>query len=199
MGTKEPHRVYKKGIGAENGINPDKVTVPDFLPDNTTIRNDIADYLFEVQWADRHLERALNYLEKIGQLDNTLVVYTSDNGMPFPRAKAISYNYCVQIPLAMIWGDKIKPGRVIEDFVNHVDFAPTFLEAAGVEVPAGLSGKSLLPILLSDKSGLVDKSRTSTVTGFERHVWARTEGDVYGRRVIHTKDWVYIHDFNPDR
>ncbi|WP_158965425.1 sulfatase [Paraglaciecola sp. L3A3] len=199
LGTKEPHRAYKKGIGAENGINPDMVTVPDFLPDNTTIRNDIADYFFEIQWADNHLVNALNYLEEIGQLNNTLVVYTSDNGMPFPRAKATSYNYGVQMPLAMMWGDKIKPGRVIEDFVNHIDFAATFLDVAGAEIPAGLSGKSLLPILLSDKSGLIDAKRTFTLTGFERHVWARPDGEVYGRRVIHTKDWVYIHNFNPDR
>lgn len=199
LGTKEPHRGYQKGIGAANGIDPTKITVPEFFPDSLEIRNDIADYFFEIQWADNHLVRALKYLEDKGMLDNTLVVYTSDNGMPFPRAKATSYNYGVQMPMAMMWGDKIKPGRLVDDFINHVDLAPTFLDVAGIDIPKNLSGKSLLPILLSEKSGLVDSTRTNTVTGFERHVWSRPDGATYGRRVIHTQDWVYIHNFSPER
>ena len=106
----------------------EKVKVPPFLPDVTEVRNDVCDYHFEIQWFDQHLGRMLKTLEEHGELDNTLVVVTSDNGMPFPRAKATAYNYGVHMPLAIRWGRGInKSGRIIEDFVNHIDFAPTFL------------------------------------------------------------------------
>lgn len=199
LGTKEPHRGYKKGIGAANGINPDHIKVPNFLPNTHEVRSDIADYFFEIQWADNHLVRAIDYLEKKGMLDNTLVVYTSDNGMPFPRAKATSYNYGVHMPMAMMWGNKIKPERYVTDFINSVDLAPTFLDISGANIPNNLSGKSLLPLLLSDKSGQIEPSRTYTVTGTERHGWARPNGATYGRRAIHTQDWVYIRNYNPER
>ena len=199
LGSYEPHRDYDYGIGARNGIDPNKVHVPAFLPDNEIIRNDIADYLYEIQWMDSHLQRALDYLAANGELDNTLIVYTSDNGMPFPRAKATVMNYGVQMPLAIMWKGKVMAGREIDDFVNHADFAPTFLEAAGIDVPTQMSGKSLLNILLSKESGQIEPERTSLVTGIERHVWSRPGGTTYGRRAMHTADWVYIRNYNPER
>ncbi|MEM9160784.1 MAG: sulfatase/phosphatase domain-containing protein, partial [Verrucomicrobiota bacterium] len=188
------------GIGAASGIDLEKVRVPPFLPDTDEIRNDVADYLFEIEWFDQHLARVLNELERLGELENTLIVVTSDNGMPFPRAKATAYNYGVHMPLAIRWGTGIrKPGRVIDDFVNHVDFAPTFLEVAGVKIPKDMTGRSLTKLFRSRKSGYIDSKRRYTVTGLERHVWARPEGEVYPRRAIHTKDYVYIRNYAPDR
>ena len=87
-GASEPHRRYKKGIGEENSINIEEVVVPGFLPDVASVRSDITDYLFEIQHFDKHLKKMIEYLEEIGELDNTLIIITSDNGMPFPRAKA---------------------------------------------------------------------------------------------------------------
>ncbi|MCM8534072.1 MAG: sulfatase [Lentisphaeraceae bacterium] len=198
-GAREPHRPYKYGIGKENGVDPSKVIVPPFLPDSEEVRNDIADYLFEIQWQDAHLERMLNILEKRGELSNTLVVVTSDNGMPFPRAKATAYNYGVHMPLAIMYGDKIKGNRRVTDFVNHEDFAPTFLELAGLKVPNDMTGKSLVNILKSDKSGRIEPERNYTVSGLERHTWCRPGGATYPRRVIHTDEFVYIRNYNPER
>jgi N-sulfoglucosamine sulfohydrolase len=196
----EPHRSYGYGNGAKSGMDISKTTVPPFLPDSTEVRNDVCDYLFEIQWFDSHLGRMLKTLEDCGQLDNTIIVVTSDNGMPFPRAKATAYNYGVHMPLAIRWGKKIaKPGRKVDDFVNHIDFAPTFLDAAGVKAPETMTGRSLMNIFESSKSGQVDPSRTMTVTGLERHVWARPEGLPYPRRVIHTAKFVYIRNYEPDR
>lgn len=199
FGAYEPHRSYKYGIGEENGIDINKIKVPPFFPDSQTVRNDIADYMYEIQWQDAHLVKMLDLLEKKGELNNTIVVVTSDNGMPFPRAKATAYNYGVHLPLAIMWGDKIKGGRSIKDFVNHDDFAPTFLEAAGLPVQSQMSGKSLMNILKSAEEGQVDKSRSFTVSGLERHVWARPDGATYGRRVIHTEEFAYIRNYNPER
>lgn len=142
----------------------------------------------------------LETLEAHGELDNTLIVVTSDNGMPFPRAKATAYNYGVHMPLAIRWGKGIKdPGRVIDDFINHVDFAPTFLELAGIEAPDQMTGRSLRNIFTSAKQGTVDPTRNMTVTGLERHVWAGPDGKTYPRRAIHTNDFVYIRNYEPDR
>jgi len=196
----EPHRDYIYGSGVKSGMKLNEVEVPPFLPDARQVRNDICDYLFEIQWFDQHLGRMLKTLEDNGELDNTIIVVTSDNGMPFPRAKATLYNYGVHMPLAIRWGKGIKkPGRVIDDFVNHIDFAPTFLEAAGQKVPKEMTGRSLMNVLKSDKSGWVDPARYMTVTMLERHVWARPEGKTYPRRAIHTKDYVYIRNYEPDR
>jgi N-sulfoglucosamine sulfohydrolase len=199
-GCHEPHRGYDYGIGARSGLDPNKVTVPPFLPDVEEVRNDLCDYFYEVQWFDKYLGKMLALLEETGELDNTLIVVTSDNGMPFPRAKASAYHYGVHMPLAIRWGRGItKPGRVVDDFVNHIDFAPTFLEAAGLGVPEQMTGRSLMPILKSAHRGQVVPERTMTVTGLERHVWCRPEGKPYPRRAIYTHDFIYIRNYEPDR
>lgn len=200
FGAWEPHRAYGYGNGAKSGIDLAAVDVPPFLPDVEEVRNDVSDYLFEVQWFDAHLGRMLETLEAHGELDNTLIVVTSDNGMPFPRAKATAYNYGVHMPLAIRWGNGIvKPGRRIDDVVNHIDFAPTFLEAAGLPVPHQMTGRSLGNVFSAEKEGRIDAERAMTVTGLERHVWARPQGRTFPRRAVHTEDFVYIRNYQPDR
>src|SRR5690606_22602818 len=100
---------------------------------------------------DRHLVRMLEHLEEAGQLDNTLIVVTSDNGMPFPRVKGNEYLYSNHLPLAIMWKEGIaKPGREIDDFVSFIDLAPTFLDVAKLapenSTMASPTGKSLVPI-----------------------------------------------------
>ena len=133
---KDPHRVFKKGIGLQQGKKLSEAELPPFYPDSPEIRGDLLDYAVHTEWFDEHLGRMLKKLEDIGELDNTLVVVTADNGMPFPRAKATCYEFGTHMPLAVRWGEKVKPGRVLDDFVSFTDFAPTFLEAAGLPVPA---------------------------------------------------------------
>jgi uncharacterized sulfatase len=182
------------------GVDPYEVEVPPFLPDAEEVRHDIADYLYEIEWFDRHLGRMINLLEERGELENTIIIVTSDNGMPFPRAKSTLYNYGVHMPLAIRWGKGIqKPGRVVDDFVNHIDFAPTILEAAGLDIPQEITGRSIMDLLQSDKSGRIDDLRDMTVVGLERHVWARPEGRTYPRRAIYTYQYAYILNYEPDR
>ncbi|MHC4389361.1 MAG: sulfatase/phosphatase domain-containing protein, partial [Planctomycetota bacterium] len=162
------------------------VVVPEFLPDSTEVRTDICDYYWEIQRFDREVGQLLQTLEDMGEIDNTLIVITSDNGMPFPHAKANLYDYSTRMPLAVRWAAKVKGNRVVDDFVSHTDFAPTFLEAAGVEVPKEMTGRSLLDILLSGKSGRVDPERTRVFTALERHAWCRPNGLGYPSRAIRT-------------
>jgi N-sulfoglucosamine sulfohydrolase len=195
-GAIEPHRPYLEGVGAMAGKDPSKVKVPGFYPDNDAVRNDILDYLFEIDWYDLHMMKMLNYLDSIGELDNTIVVMTSDNGMPHPRAKSNLYEYGVHMPLAVRWGNN-KP-RVVNDFISFADFAPTFLEAAQVKVPETMSGKSFLNILKSKKSGQVDKKRNSVLTYKERHAWSHTDGKCIPTRGYRKDNWSLIWNMAPD-
>ena len=95
--------------------------VPDYWPDSDNIKTDMLDYAFEIEYFDSHLERIIDELEKRGLLKNTIIVVTSDNGMPFPRVKGQVYPDDNRLPLAIRWGKGIKnPGRVIDDFVYYV-------------------------------------------------------------------------------
>jgi uncharacterized sulfatase len=162
--------------------------VPSFLPDVPEVRSDLLDYAVEIEWFDRHLGRMLQMLEEAGELDNTIVIVTSDNGMPFPRAKANLYEYGVHVPLAIRWGAKAPGGCVIEDLVSLVDVTPTIVEAAGARPPTAypFSGRSMLNLLTSNEQGMVDPSRV-VVTGRERHAVARYNNLTYPMRGIRTQ------------
>ena len=136
-GTTEPHRGYEYGVGvAKAGKKLSDIDrVPGFWPDNETVRNDMLDYAFEVEHFDRHLSRILEMLAKRGELNNTLVVATSDHGMPAPRCKGQAYDYSNHVPLAIMWPAGIKnPGRTVDDYVSFIDLAPTFIEVADLDL-----------------------------------------------------------------
>ena len=199
-GGKDPHRVFKKGIGLKEGKRLSDAELPPFYPDSPDIRGDLLDYAVHTEWFDEHLGRMLKKLEDIGELDNTLVVVTADNGMAFPRCKATCYEFGIHMPLAIRWGRKVKPGRVLDDFVSFTDFAPTFLDAAGVKVPGNMTGESLLPVLQSAGSGQVDPNRDHAVVGLERHFpGGRKGGWGYPVRAIRTDQYLYIRNLAPDR
>jgi arylsulfatase A-like enzyme len=203
FGPTTVHRQWVRGSGkALWGIDPDalKGKLPAFLPDVPEVREDFADYLGEVQAFDSYIGVLLKKLEEAKQLDRTLIVVSGDHGPPgFPRGKCNLYDFGVGVTLAARWPGG-KGGRVVDDFVNLMDLAPTFLEAAGVKRPDGMNGKSLLGVLKSDKGGLVDPTRNYVVTGRERHVAAAREGNLpYPQRALRTRDFLYIRNFKPDR
>ena len=95
------------------------------------------------------------------------------------------------MPLAVRWGARVEGGRVVDDFVNLCDFAPTFLVAAGLRPAAGMTGESLLPLLLSGEGGQVDPGRDHVLTGMEQHVYPNPS------RALRTADFLYIRNFDP--
>ena len=196
LGTFEPHRAYESGAGSRAGLDASKVRVPGQLPDDPVVRQDLVDYLSEVEHFDRMVARAIEMLEARGELDNTLIVVTSDHGMPFPRAKASLYDSGTQVPLAMRWPEGIvHSGRTTDGFVNLSDLAPTFLEVAGLDVPKEMTGRSLRDLLADEPT----VTRSAAFTAMERHDGCRAGGKGFPCRAIRTADYLYIHNFEPDR
>ncbi len=200
-GGSEPHRTFKKGIGREHGLDPKKVVVPPFLPDTPEIRDDILDYCFEIQWFDQHLARMLQTLEESGELNNTLVIVTSDNGMAFPRAKANCYEYGIHMPLAISWPARVPGGRTVDDLVNLIDLTATIYEAADVPPPTDhpLAGRSVMNVLTSTAEGSVDATRNAVFAGRERHSSSRYRSLSYPQRCLRTPQYLYIYNFRPER
>ena len=203
-GPTNTHRTWERGSGkALWGIEPDalKGRLPAFLPDVHDVREDVCDYLGECLAVDAGLGVLLERLEAVGELDNTLIIVSGDHGIPgFPRAKCNLYDLGCEVALAARWPGRIPAGRAVEDFVNLMDLGPTFLDAAGVDIPASMTARSLLPLLESADEGLVEADRTFVVTGRERHVATAREGNLpYPQRSIRTQDYLYIHNFAPDR
>lgn len=203
FGPTTTHRTWIKGSGKKLwGIEPDalKGKMPEFLPDVPEVREDVADYLGECQAVDAYVGVLMKKLEESGELEHTIVVVTGDHGMPgVPAGKCNLYDHGTSVALAIRWPGG-KPGRVIDDFVCMPDMAPTFMEIGGVTPPTGLYGRSLLPLLKSEKSGQIDPSRGSVVTGRERHVaTAREDNKPYPMRALRTDDFLYIRNFAPDR
>lgn len=200
-GASEPHRSFGKGIGLAHGGQLDDVEVPSFLPDTPEVRSDLLDYEYEIEWFDTHLGRMLAELEKLGELDNTLVVVTSDNGMAFPRAKANCYEYGIHMPLAIRWPARVPGGRIVDDMVSLIDLMPTYLEACGVEHPGEfpMAGRSLLSLLTSDQEGIVDPTRTEAYSARERHSSSRWNNLSYPQRCIRTRQYLFIRNFRPER
>ncbi len=205
-GSTEPHRPYEYGSGIAKGGKKlsDVDRVPGYWPDNEVVRNDMLDYAFEVEHFDRHLGRMLAELERRGQLDDTLVIVTSDNGMPFPRSKGNEYEVSNHMPLAAMWKRGIRaPGRVVSDFVSFIDFAPTFIEVVGVPWAqtgmASAAGRSLTDIFRSEKSGRVNPSRDHVLLGQERHDVGRPHDWGYPIRSLVTDGWIYLRNFEPAR
>ncbi len=203
FGPTTTHRTWVKGSGKKLwGIEPESLRgrMPKHLPDEPEIREDLADYLGEAQAYDSYIGALLQRLEAAGELDRTLIVISGDHGMPgVPGGKCNLYDFGTGVALvARMPG--AKAGRVVDDFVNLMDLAPTFLEAGGVRPPPGVDGRSFLDVLRSEKSGQVDAARTWVVTGRERHVGSARDGNLpYPMRALRTKDFLYVRNFTPDR
>jgi N-sulfoglucosamine sulfohydrolase len=205
-GSTEPHRGYEFQSGVKKGGRKlsDIDRVPAYWPDNETVRHDMLDYGYEVEHTDNHLGRMIAELEKRGLLDSTIIVVTSDHGMPFPRVKGYAYHDSNHIPLAIRWPAGVKaPGRVIDDFVDFTDLAPTFLDLAGIAQGGTgmlpITGKSWRPIFQSAQSGRVVAARDHALIGKERTDVGRP-GDVgYPIRGIVTSGHLYLRNYEPAR
>jgi len=203
FGPTTTHRTWVRGSGQKLwGLDPDalKGKLPAFLPDVPVVREDLADYLGEVQALDAAMGVLLEELDRAGERSKTLIAISGDHGAPgFPHGKCNLYGFGTGVSL-IVAGPGVRGGRVVDDMVTLPDLAPTFLEAGGVKPPAVMTGRSLWNVLQSDRQGLVDPARTWVVAGRERHVEiARPDFTPYPQRALRTLDHVLIVNFKPER
>ncbi len=206
FGAHEPHRAYEfqAGVNKAGKKLSDIDHVPAYWPDNDVVRHDMLDYANEVEHVDRHLVRMVAELEKRGLLETTLIIVTSDHGMPFPRVKGNVYEHSNHVPLAVRWPGGIKrPGRVLDDFVDFTDLAPTLLDVAGVTQAASgmapITGRSWREIFESEKSGRAIAPRDHVLIGKERTDAGRPNDGGYPGRGIIRDGYLYLRNYEPDR
>lgn len=198
FGSHDAHRGFTKDAGINAGKKLADAEVPAFLPDAPEIRSDLLDYAFEIDRFDRDCDTMLKMLQEHGELENTLVIITSDNGMAFPRAKANCYEYGIHMPLAISWPKQIPAGQDLDTLTGFVDLTATIYDAAGVAGPTEFPpvGVSLLSELKDPDAA---PTRPFVLSGRERHSSSRYNSLGYPQRAIRTTDYLYIHNFRADR
>ena len=200
-GAWEPHRPYKLGEGLRAGKSTGDISkLPSYFPDCDEVRTDMIDYAYEIEWFDLQLGKILRQIEEAGELDNTIVLVTSDNGCPFPRVKGQMYEQDFHLPMVGMWrAANKKQSRKIGDIINFVDIAPTFLEAAGIQKHPQMSGNSFLDVFLTDSEGQIDYSRNVTYFGREQQDLGSENDLGYPVRCMRNEQYLYIHNRAPNR
>ena len=135
----DPHRSYEAGI-IDTPHTIEEVIVPPYLPDTESVRRDLALYYDEITRMDQYIGNVIGELEKQAIADNTLILFISDNGRPFPRDKTTLFDGGIKTPWIVRWPAQIAPGQISNSLVSSVDIAPTFLSLAGVSIPDTFEG-----------------------------------------------------------
>ena len=205
FGSGYPHRGYKYNSGIESGKKTSDIDrVPAYWPDHDVIRRDMLDYAIEVEAYDTQVGSLVAALEASGEALNTLIIVTSDHGMPFPRVKGHTYDDAHRVPFVVSWpGWIVQPGRRVADFISFIDLAPTFLEVFGVDGAA----RGMAPVTGRSFTDLIRKEtqvdRGFVLVGRERNdVLARPgspAGLGYPTRGIREGSFFYVRNFAPDR
>ena len=207
MGYTDPHRAGKgknyanqpkhPGI-EETKFDPKEVTVPPFLPDSPDVRADLAEYYQSVNRLDQGVGQLLDVLKTTGRDRDTLVLFLSDNGMPFPGAKTTLYDSGIHLPLIISQPGQKKAGLVNRARASWVDILPTILDWAGLKVPIKLPGRSLLPILEQENPTGWDEVYAShvfhEVTMYYPMRAVRTRKFEYIRNLAHKLDYPFAQD-----
>ncbi len=201
FGSHYPHRPYAINQGQRAGLKQDEIDrVPPIWPDDPVVRNDMLNYALAVDNFDKQVGGLIATLKASGEFDNTLVIVTSDNGMPFPRSKGNSYYISTHLPFIACWPDGIRdPGRTVSELVSFVDIAPTFLDLLGIAQNttgmAPITGHSFSDLLFNKPRLL----RDFVIVGRERNDWGRPNLEGYPVRGIVKDNHMLILNLKPDR
>lgn len=193
----KPFFAWLASVDAHRGWSPDALDppytaadarVPPYLPDTPEVRGDLAAYYNEITRLDQHVGRVLGLLDDQGVADNTLVIFISDNGRPFPRCKTTVYDSGVRTPLLARWPRLIDAGGQADGLVSTVDLAPTILAVAGVAVPETCQGRSF-------ENQLRHPAAPGREFVYAEHNWH--DYQAY-ERSARDKRWLYIRNYLPE-
>lgn len=169
--------------------DPQAIKVPLFFADTPETRQDIASYYNEISRLDYFVGKVRQELEQQGVLDNTVIIFMSDNGSPFPRCKTRVYDSGMKTPLIVFWPEGLKgKGVKSESLVSSIDIAPTILDLAGIDPPPGYQGKSFAAVF-------ENPSHEINTMVFSEHNWHDYEAH---ERMVRTKDFLYLLNSRPD-
>ncbi len=193
----DPHRPFpRKGVGkgrAAEVPNPHdsrKVLIPPFLFDTPETRIELAQYYDAIRRMDRGVGLVLKALRDQGKENNTVIFFTSDNGMPFPFAKTTLYDAGINMPFIVRWPGVVKPASVCDSMLSFIDILPTCLDIAGSPIPKGIDGRSFVPVLRGEKKMFRDVI-------FASHTDHARKPRVPSR-AIRARRYKYIYNFRPD-
>ena len=195
FGSHNPHQPWRADKHYYEGLDASKLKIPAYLPDHPEIRQALLNYYAEVQAFDAEIGELLDTLDRRGLADNTLVVVMGDNGWQTPRGLANVYDAGTRTPMVICWPGTIKPGGQSDAFVSFEDLAPTFLVAAGLDVPDAMTGKSMLPLLTGEST----PTWSAVFLERERHANVRAGNATYPCRAIRNKEFLYVWNLAPDR
>ncbi len=187
VGFFEAHRPFNLAEGAYTPDNPEEVAVPFHLPDMPEVRRDVAAFNGMIQAVDEALGQILDALDRAG-LKNTLLIFTTDHGVPFPRAKGTLYDAGLETACVIRWTDEIRASLRCAELLCNIDLLPTLLEAAGGEADTTLAGRSFLPLLRGETQEVRDHFMCE-LTWHDRYAPVRG---------IRTKKWKYIRHFEAE-
>jgi len=193
FGFNQPHRNWGED---HDGIDPEKLTLPQDWPDLPEVRLDYARYLADVRDLDRGFGMAMKLLKDRGLDKNTIVIFIGDNGESLLRGKGTLYRRGLNVPLIIRWPDHVKPGSTSNVLVSGEDLAPTILASAGIEPAKGMSGISFLPVLLGQ--AFTGRDHLFAERGFHAGPITRTDGFDLSRSVV-TRHYNFIYNALPDR
>ncbi|MEX0647232.1 MAG: sulfatase [Balneolaceae bacterium] len=142
----DPHRGFEEDI-ISNPHTPDDVVLPPYVPDSDQVRRDYALYYDEVSRLDEYVGSVVETLARQGVSDNTLILFISDNGRPFPRDKTTLYDSGIKSPWIVKWPSGIEAGTQTQSLVSSVDIGNTFLSLAGAHPLEGSPGVDFSPVL----------------------------------------------------
>jgi N-sulfoglucosamine sulfohydrolase len=181
VGFFETHREFL-GPGSLRDVHYSKP--PNNLPDTRAVRADVAAFKASARSLDHGVGMVLNQLDASGLMDDTLIIFTTDHGMPFPGAKATLYDRGLGVMLILRGPDPFNGGRVLDSLVSHIDIYPTVCEYLGIERPPFLEGVSLLELLRGQSPSAREEIFAGSTwhAAYEPQRAVRTERHKYVRR-----------------
>ncbi len=183
----DPHRGYADSIIAQ-AHEPEDVRIPPYMPDNAQVREDFTRYYDEISRMDDYIGQVMEALEDQGLAENTVILFITDNGRPFPRDKTTLYDGGIRTPFIVRWPGQVAAGSATDALVSTVDIAPTFLALAGLEAGTNFEGKNLTPVLM-------DPEREMRSYIYAEDHWHDHEDFT---RAVRSKRFKYIRNFYPE-
>lgn len=197
MGSTEPHLPWTPNPERADPEKISAVNLPDVLRDTVSERQMMLDFAYEVEYQDDDLLRVLNHLSSTGELSNTLIIVTADQGTSIPYGKGHLSHMGLHVPLAVMWPGVIDGGRRCDEVFDLTHLARTILELAVVDVPDEIKGVSWHDYWLDNSEMTVPPSSVA-VAGIERRSGDGSDVDILGSRSIREGDYLYIQSRIPE-